>query len=599
MTAMDRAPATIQAVTAAVVVLLAGGVARGREARLAAERGPHYVGEPFVMQVTASGFDEEPTPEVMLGKMPEGLRVSFLGVNPSVSTSITIVNGRRTESRRVVFNFNYRLTGARAGNVQVPAVTVKQGTKTATTNALSLAIQEIEKDPDMRIELLLPETSIYPGQRAKVSVRWWYAGNVSDINQLTIYSPLFDKFEFQDEPVRRGDSALPLTGAKGKVQVKAVVSRQTRDGKQYMVATADRILVADRAGEYVLDPIIVNVSKVVQWRRDVFGDRVPAAVKRLQAVGKPVRLTVKPLPLAGRPESFAGAIGSGFSLNVRAGSTVVKLGDPIALTLTLRGDGKLDNASLPPLFADGKGLDPKQFSVPDGQVAGEVTRDGKQFTLSVRVTDPAVNQIPPMAYSWFDPEQGKYVTTLSDPIALQVGRAKIVSSGDVVSTRANGPANPGKAPRAAAGDEARGRFDTSGADLAIVTAPALLLADVERRFGGATVPAAIYGLSAALVVVMFILGRRASVDPSVLAARRTIHQQRAKLRQAGRLAGGERAAAVAAALRALAPHARAASRDELDRIVRECDDVAFARSERRGSDGDLYARALALAKEMQ
>jgi len=571
----------------------------GQEASLAAQRGPHYVGEPFVIQVTAAGFDEEPTPEVTLGKNPDGLRVAFLNVSPSVSSSITIINGRRTESRRVVFRFNYRVTGVRPGDFLVPSVTVKQGGKSARTNPLTLSVRKIDEDPNMRIELLLPDAPVYPGQKVKVKVKWWYAGDFSDVNQLTIYSPLFDKFEFQDQPVARGDSALPLTGAKGKTQVKAVVSKQTLDGKQYMVATAERTLLAEKVGEHKFDPIVVNVSKVVRWKRDFFGDRVAAAVRRIQARGKPAKLTVKPLPLKDRPESFAGAIGSGFSIQARASNTVVKLGDPITLTLTLRGDGRLQNASLPPLFADGKGLDPKQFTAPQDSIPGEMTEDGKEFKVSVRVIGSGVSQVPPIAYSWFDPELGEYKTTMSTPIAMQVGKARIVGTQDVVSARPNASGNGGKtAPVQPAANEPAG-FDTSGADLAVVADAGRLLANTRDRFGGTTTLIAVYASSFCVLGFMFILGRRAGRDPQAVAARKSVRRQIGRLRQAGGMSSSRQAVEISEALRILAPHVPVEKRDELDQIMRDCDNLAFSTSDRADADGsDLHARAMALAKEI-
>jgi len=584
---------------AALGICLNSTVLWGQKASLAAQRGPHYVGEPFVIQVTAAGFDEEPTPEITLGQNPDGLRIAFLNVSPSVSSSITIINGRRTESRTVVFRFNYRVTGVRAGNFLVPAVTVKQGRKSAKTNPLTLAIRKIDEDPNMRIELLLPDAPVYPGQRVKVKVKWWYAGNLSDVNQLIIYSPLFDKFEFQDQPVRRGDSALPLTGAKGKTQVKAVVTKQTLDGKQYMVATAERTLLAEKVGEHQFNPIVVNVSQVVRWKRDFFGDRVAAAVRRIQARGKPARLTVKPLPLKNRPESFAGAIGSGFSIKARASHTVVKLGDPITLTLTLRGDGRLQNAGLPPLFADGKGLDPKQFTTSGDSIPGEMTEDGKEFKVSVRIIDPSVSQVPPIAYSWFDPELGEYKTTTSTPIAMQVGKAKIVGTRDVVSARPNVAEDGGKSSPSKPATNVPSGFDTSGADLAIVADAGRLLVNTEDRFGGTTTLVAIYVSSVLALLVMFVLGRRAARDPQAVAARSNVHQQIGRLRRAGGMSAGQQAVEISAVLRILATHVPMEKRDELDRIMRDCDNLAFATSDRVDSDElDLHARAMALVKEI-
>ena len=141
---------------------------------------------------------------------------------------------------------------------------------------------------------------------------------------------------------------------------------------------------------------------------------------------------VKPFPLEGRPGSFAGAVGEGFSIEVAADRTVVRVGDPIGLTIALRGKGNLDNASLPPLSAEG-GLNPDRFRLPEGDTPGKMADGVKQFQISVRVTDESVIEIPKLAYSWFDPETETYRTAHSKPIALRVMPAQVVSASDVVS----------------------------------------------------------------------------------------------------------------------------------------------------------------------
>ena len=114
--------------------------------------------------------------------------------------------------------------------------------------------------------------------------------------------------------------------------------------------------------------------------------------------------------------------------------------------MTLRGSGNLENASLPPLSADG-GLDPRQFRLPAGEVAGTLDNDGKKFSVTVRVEDEAVSEIPAIAYSWFDPTEEAYRTTRSKPIALRVMPARIVSATDVVTAAKKTP-DPAAVPAA-------------------------------------------------------------------------------------------------------------------------------------------------------
>src|SRR4029078_7009343 len=109
-----------------------------------------------------------------------------------------------------------------------------------------------------------------------------------------------------------------------------------------------------------------------------------ARTQLFQAEDQPRKLEIRPLPLSGRPASFANAVGTGFAIDVQADRTVARAGDPIELTVTVRGEGRLKGLILPDLSADG-GLSPKLFTLPDQAPAGELVDDGKAKRFRVAV----------------------------------------------------------------------------------------------------------------------------------------------------------------------------------------------------------------------
>ena len=226
-----------------------------------------------------------------------------------------------------------------------------------------------------------------------------------------------------------------------------------------------------------------------------------------------------PLPAVGRPESFAGAVGTGFSMDVAANRTVVRVGDPISLTVSLRGVGNLENASLPPLSADG-GMQPGQFQLPSEQPAGTFDGKTKQFKVNVRVNDESVNQIPALAFAWFDPEQQKYELSRSKPIALQVMPAHVVSARDVIAapstnhatSRTNG-ADRNDRSLATSADTA---ISLQGANLAIERDATQLLADHGGLVSGWAVRVGPYFAGVAAILAAVLSRRRAEADPVIL-----------------------------------------------------------------------------------
>ena len=165
--------------------------------------------------------------------------------------------------------------------------------------------------------------------------------------------------------------------------------------------------------------------------RDAFG--FPAArYDMFAAEGSPRSIDISPVPMANRPESFAGAVGDNFSIKVDASRTVVSVGEPIELSILLRSTSPLEGLALPNLTS--AGLPADKFSVPSELPTGEITDDGKGklFKVAVRLTEANVRSIPALQFSYFDPTAGEYRTTHSEPIALSVHGSSLVGANDVV-----------------------------------------------------------------------------------------------------------------------------------------------------------------------
>ena len=589
------------------VSLFCASAARAQQVSVQRQQPPYYVGDPILVRVTAEQFEADSQPECTPGPTAEGVSISFVNTNHSQRQFIREVNGNRSVFRSVKYQYNFHVLVDRPGTVQIPPFTVKQGKRVAKTQAFDLRLTEITIDDDLRVSLGLPSGPIYPGQRVAVTIELSYAGNFNNIlyNTLHIHSPLFDLFQFDDEPVDQRDNILPILTARGAVNLKAKVSKRILDGRNFIVVTGTRMMRVEKPGKHELRAISANVEKVMRWRRDLFGDRRPATTARVRAVGSPQTLVVEPLPLAEAPPSFGSAVGRGFTISVKADQTVVRVGDPIDLTITLRGDANLENAGLPILTAAGDGhdagLDAKHFRLSDAEVTGTIL-DGaktKQFVVPVRVLSESVSRIPPLAYSWFDPEKRKFETTYSDPIALEVRPAQMVGAADVESgaqpsTTAEGSsAQPNDIVPAESGS-----FDLTGADLTIVTDTQRLLVDEQDRFGGTTTHTAIYVTSMVLVLAAWWGRRTAQVAPQIVKRRRLIQAQLKLIARASNLPRQQAAGQIAAALRQLAPHANGSQRGQIDHLLSECDVLTFDRDADASDtiDQALHEQAVTVAR---
>jgi hypothetical protein len=310
---------------------------------------------------------------------------------------------------------------------------------------------------------------------------------------------------------------------------------------------------------------------------------------------------VKQIPADRTPESFAGAVGSGFSLTVSADRTVVKVGEPIALHFELRGDGNLETAALPRLDAEGL-LPPTSFRVADGEIPGRLDDGTKRFTAMVRVLEPSINEIPALEYSWFDPTTEQFQSTKSRPIALSVGVAQVIGAADVQSGE-HAPESPAsgleeQAARAAPGTRP---LVLTGADLAIERDADLLLRRDSARTRNTWVVAGLYTGSGLLLLLTQLDRRRRDVDPAVVARRHRVAAELRRMQEASNLPASEAAAEIARSMRALLAETPNVRRPEIDALIGECDARSYAPSAGRDPspiDSAFHRRALELAQGM-
>ena len=111
---------------AAAILLLCAGEASAQRAHIQISSGPYYQGEAVDVHLIVEDFEESPTPEIDLPP-PENGRMDFVGVSPSTRSSISIVNGRMTQTKKVRFVFQYRFIASEPGSFRLGPFRVKQG----------------------------------------------------------------------------------------------------------------------------------------------------------------------------------------------------------------------------------------------------------------------------------------------------------------------------------------------------------------------------------------------------------------------------------------------------------------------------------------
>ncbi len=361
----------------------------------------------------------------------DGFDAQYLGP----STQISIINGQMSSS----VSHTYVLTPKKEGTFTIGPIAVNVDGKTYQTQPIDVQV--------------LPSASIVT-QGAEPAEETGGAPQLGDHLQLQLGVDKTKAYLNQAIPMKlqllvgqvavRGIE-MPTLQADGFL-VKGLQQPKQSDvvigAESYTLLEFNTEVVPLRTGLLSLGPASIN-CQIVQRNRshrrsaspfgddpfegffgsdslleDFFGSSqlVPVSVR-----ADPVTIEVLPLPAEDRPEDFAGAIGR-FSLDVSAVPVEATAGEPITLTMTVRGNGNLDAIAPPAIIGD-----PIHFRIyePKPQQNRDSQNQQKIFEQVLIPTDPSVTQIPAVRFSFFDPEIGQYRTLTKEPIPIQVKPAPV------------------------------------------------------------------------------------------------------------------------------------------------------------------------------
>jgi hypothetical protein len=153
-------------------------------------------------------------------------------------------------------------------------------------------------------------------------------------------------------------------------------------------------------------------------------------VRPARLLSEPQTLRVQPLPRENVPPDFQGAVGS-YALRATLSTNVVTAGDPLTLTVRIEGRGPID--ALPLNLTN---LAP-QFKTYPPVTRVETTDDlglsgAKVFEQVIVPENAEVKEIPPLAFSFFDPDKRAYRTVSQPPIPLTVRPSGVGAAQPVV-----------------------------------------------------------------------------------------------------------------------------------------------------------------------
>lgn len=204
-----------------------------------------------------------------------------------------------------------------------------------------------------------------------------------------------------------GDAVLTATRAEDEV----------RDGRTYTVVTLARRFLPAQAGDLTLtlapDAGVARLrfAHTTRFEDDFVQGRVGVDRHEVTVESRPLTLRILPLPEAGRPADFSGAVGQ-FTVRAETSAQRVDAGASFPLTLHIEGVGNLHAFAPPPLRLPGF----HALGSIDTKASGRRT-----ITYDVSPLQASTAGVPAIAFAFFDPTPpASYRTVTTMPLPLVV-----------------------------------------------------------------------------------------------------------------------------------------------------------------------------------
>lgn len=288
--------------------------------------------------------------------------------------------------------------------------------------------------------------------------------------------------------------------------------QQIIDGKTYSYMEKRYALSGVSAGPATAGAASVKYIPAGRLDLSMF-DRMFASVSQEAQVvqSNPVSFTIRPVPAPNRPASFYGAVGTGYTVSASLDRSEVEAGEAVNLTVKVNGPGNLKPTAelkIPPL----NGFKVYDVVATSGSVPGNgALKSYKIFKTVLVPVSSGLYQIPPLAWSYYDPAAQTYRTLLTQPLSLRVTPSSKVDSGFDFATQT----------------DLNGGLRTLGTDIRYLkTHPFEGQADFLARLGRSSAGNIAFGL------LLLACALYALTDKQTWAGKRSVSKARANLKRA-------------------------------------------------------------------
>ena len=352
----------------------------------------------------------------------EGFQLVW-GPQKGSSTSISIVNGKKTQTSQTTYT--YVLMPRATGTFQLPAATATIKGKTVTSRSVTIQVVSGGAAPqqggqqqgqgsgsssggsvtpsgdDIFMRMSVSKTKAVVGETITATLKLYHRVNIAGFEDARF--PSFTGF-WSQEVQAPSNIEFHRENVGDRIYDAAVIRSWT--------------LIPQQAGEITIDPAELVCLVNVRDRRastgsifdSFFQDEYRTVRKRVSTPA--VKINVSRIP-AGAPASFGGGVGT-FRMTASLTRDSLQTHDAGTLRIAVSGKGNISLLEAPKVDF------PPDFEVYD--IKTKVDGNTKTFEYPFIPRSHGEFVIGPVEYSYYDVSSGKFVTLRSEPMPLKVSK---------------------------------------------------------------------------------------------------------------------------------------------------------------------------------
>jgi hypothetical protein len=355
----------------------------------------------------------------------EGLRY----VSQEQSQNFTIDNGAQS----VVFSYTVAIQPMHVGEFTIPAFHAKMNGQIVSSEPITLKVAAsdssassvADENKPAFLRIVLPKTNLFINEPVVAEFSLYFRSDVHRYSNPENLVPDGNGLTF------------------GRFVEGAQYQRRVGGGV-FTVLPLSITITPVKTGTLSINPITATIVLNNQDPMDFGFFRPRMTPQKVTLTSDRIDLEVSPLPSENLPPGFNGAVGT-YTMSVTAGPTNVVAGDPVTLHVQISGHGALDSLVLP----EQTGWDRFKVYPPTSKLnlSDQLGLQGsKTFEEIVTPQDSDIKALPPVSFSFFDPDQKVYRTLTQPGIPLVVRAATPGVMPAMASNAHSGQENSAAAP---------------------------------------------------------------------------------------------------------------------------------------------------------